>query len=56
MADKVIAFKRDSTLQSKIGAWIERELHSIVAIIDVSSTTVVGTMIITYRVNPDSTT
>ncbi len=47
---KVISFTRDSTLHSKIGKWIARELHNITAIIATSSTTVVGKMIITYRV------
>ena len=50
MANKVISFTRDSTLQSEIDKWIARELHSMVGVLAVSSTTIVGKMIITYRV------
>jgi hypothetical protein len=49
MTVKTITFTRDSTLRSKIDKWIARELHSISAIIDVSSTTIVGKMVITYK-------
>lgn len=45
----IIAFTRDSTLRSEIDKWVERELHNIAAIIAVSFT-VVGKMVITYRV------
>ena len=51
MTTKVISFTRDSTLQSEIDKWIARELHSIVAILAASSTTIVGKMLITYRVS-----
>ena len=46
----IIAFTRDSTLRSEIDKWIARELHSITGIIAVSSTVVVGKMIITYSI------
>ena len=51
MTDKVISFTRDSTLHSEIDKWIARELDSIASIIGASSTTIVGKMIITYRVH-----
>ena len=46
MSLKTITFTRDS---SEIDKWIARELHSITAIIAVSSTTIVGKMVITYK-------
>lgn len=50
MINKVIAFTRDGTLDSEIDKWIAREVDIITGIIAVSSTTIVGKMIITYKV------
>ena len=48
--EKTIVFIRDDKLESNINKWIAKELDDIKDILSASSTTIVGRMIITYKV------